>query len=330
MSETAATPFFSVALCTHNGASYIEEQLLSILDQEPAPTQLVVSDDASSDDTIARVRAVAARYPEVQLTVFENSPPLGVTKNFEQAIRACTGDLIALSDQDDVWHAGRLALFAAQFAAHPAVSLLHSDARLVDGAGVPLGHTLSEALGVSTSEVASIHAGDAFSVMLRRNLVTGACTVFRRSLVEFAAPFPPSWVHDEWLGIIAAAVASTDFVEQPTIDYRQHGSNQIGATKLSLRGKFGRMMEPRRDRNARLETNMTVLVDRLQWLGGRVDAGKLSRARAKLEHERMRNSLPEGRLSRIPSVARAFAAGRYGHYSRGPLDAVRDIVQPVG
>jgi len=329
MSEPAPTPHISVALCTHNGASYVEEQLLSILNQEPTPTQLVVSDDASSDDTIARVRAVAARYPAVQLTVFENDPPLGVTKNFEQAIRACTGDLIALSDQDDVWHHGRLAFFAAQFAAHPAVSLMHSDARLVDGAGAPLGHTLAGALGVSAGEVASIHDGDAFSVLLRRNLVTGACTVFRRSLVEFAAPFPPSWVHDEWLGIIAAAVASTDFVEQPTIDYRQHGSNQIGATKLSLAGKFGRMMEPRRDRNARLETNMTVLVDRLQRLGARVSDEKINRALAKLEHERMRNSLPEGRLRRIPSVVRAFAAGRYGRYSRGPLDAVRDVLQPV-
>ncbi|MGJ8722271.1 MAG: glycosyltransferase family 2 protein [Salinibacterium amurskyense] len=329
MSEPASTPRISVALCTHNGASYVEEQLLSILEQQPAPTQLVVSDDASRDDTIDRVRAVAARYPSVQLTVFENTPPLGVTKNFEQAIRACTGDLIALSDQDDVWHPGRLALFAAQFAAQPTVSLIHSDARLVDGAGAPLGHTLSGALGVGAGEVASIHAGDAFSVMLRRNLVTGACTVFRRSLVEFAAPFPPSWVHDEWLGIIAAAVASTDFVEQPTIDYRQHGSNQIGATKLSLAGKFGRMMEPRRDRNARLETNMTVLVDRLQRLGARVSDEKVNRALAKLEHERMRNALPEARFRRIPTVTRAFAAGHYGRYSRGPLDAVRDVLQPV-
>ncbi|MBH0023545.1 glycosyltransferase family 2 protein [Salinibacterium sp. SWN248] len=329
MSAPESTPSISVALCTHNGAAYIEEQLVSILEQQPGPTQLVVSDDASLDDTIVRVREVAARYPAVQLTVFENTPPLGVTKNFEQAIRACTGDLIALSDQDDVWHAGRLALFAAEFVAHPAVALIHSDARLVDGGGAPLGHTLSGALGVSSGEVASIHAGDAFSVMLRRNLVTGACTVFRRSLVEFAAPFPPSWVHDEWLGIIAAAVASTDFVEQPTIDYRQHGSNQIGATKLSLAGKFGRMMEPRRDRNARLETNMTVLVDRLQRLGARVSDDKVNRALAKLEHERMRNALPEGRLRRIPSVARAFVAGQYGRYSRGPLDAVRDVLQPV-
>lgn len=329
MSAPESTPSISVALCTHNGAAYIEEQLVSILVQQPAPKQLVVSDDASSDDTIARVQGVAARYPAVQLVVFENTRPLGVTKNFEQAIRACTGDLIALSDQDDVWHTGRLALFAAEFAAHPAVSLIHSDARLVDGGGAPLGHTLSGALGVSSGEVASIHSGDAFSVMLRRNLVTGACTVFRRSLVEFAAPFPPSWVHDEWLGIIAAAVASTDFVEQPTIDYRQHGSNQIGAMKLSLAGKFGRMMEPRRDRNARLETNMTVLVDRLQWLGARVSDEKVNSALAKLEHERMRNALPEGRLRRIPNVTRAFAAGQYGRYSRGPLDAVRDVLQPV-
>lgn len=329
MSALEPTPSISVALCTHNGATYIEEQLVSILEQVPAPEQLVVSDDASSDETIARVREVAGRYPAVVLTVFENTAPLGVTKNFEQAIRACSGDLIALSDQDDVWHPGRLALFVAGFAAQPAVALLHSDARLVDAAGQTLGHTLAEALGVSAGEVASIHNGDAFSTLLRRNVVTGACTVFRRSLVEFAAPFPPSWVHDEWLGMIAAAVATTDFIEQPTIDYRQHGANQIGATKLTLGGKFGRMMEPRRARNARLETNISVLVDRLQRLGSRVSADTVHRALDKLDHERMRNALPETRMRRIPAVARALVAGHYGRYSRGTLDAVRDLLQPV-
>ncbi|MGV8876253.1 MAG: glycosyltransferase family 2 protein [Rhodoglobus sp.] len=327
VSDSPAT--ISVALCTHNGAAFIEDQLLSILNQSVAPTQLVVSDDASSDGTVGRVREVVGRYPEVRLTVFENDPALGVTKNFEQAIRACDGDLIALSDQDDVWLPGRLQRFAAEFAARPAVVLLHSDARLVDASGAPLGHTLASALGVTAAEVAALNADDGFAVLLRRNLVTGACTVFRRSLVEYAAPFPAGWVHDEWLGVIAAAVSSTDFISEPTIDYRQHGANQIGATKLSVVGKFHRMVEPRRDRNLRLETNMVVLVDRLQRLGTRVSEEKLFRARGKLEHERMRNSLPEGRLRRIPAVTGAVLAGRYHRFSRGPLDALRDLLQPV-
>jgi len=329
MSVPEPTPPISVALCTRNGATYIEEQLLSILEQSIHPTQLVVSDDASTDDTIARVREIAGRYPDVALTVFENDPALGVTKNFEQAIRACTGDLIALSDQDDVWHPARLERFVAAFAAQPSVALIHSDALLVDGMGQSLGHTLAHALGVSAGEVASIHAGDAFSVLLRRNLVTGACTMFRRSLVEYAAPFPAGWVHDEWLGIIAAAVASTDFIDETTIDYRQHGANQIGATKLGLAGKFRRMLEPRRARNARLEPNASVLVDRLQRLGARVSDEKVHRALAKLDHERMRNSLPEARLQRVAPVTGAFFAGHYHRYSRGPLDAMRDILQPV-
>lgn len=326
---TNPTPSISVALCTHNGAAYIEEQLVSILEQDPAPTQLVVSDDASTDDTIARVRDISARYPATQLTVLQNKTALGVTKNFEQAIRACSGELIALSDQDDIWHAGRLALFAATLDARPSVVLVHSDARLVDSAGNPLRHTLADALSVSPADVASIHSGGAFSVLLRRNLVTGACTVFRRSLLEFAAPFPPSWVHDEWLSVIAAAVAGTDYVEQTTIDYRQHESNQIGATKLTFVGKVSRMMEPRRERNERLEKNFSVLVDRLQRLGSRVSEDKLREALAKLDHERMRNALPEARMRRIPAVLGAFVTGKYVRYSRGPLDAIRDILQPV-
>jgi glycosyltransferase involved in cell wall biosynthesis len=330
MSVPKPTPLISVALCTRNGAAYIEEQLASILEQSVIPHQIVVSDDESSDNTIERVREVASRYPGVQLTVFENEPALGVTKNFEQAIRACTGDLIALSDQDDLWYPGRLELFAAEFVARPAVVLLHSDARLVGAAGESLGHSLAQALGVSAAEVKSIHAGDAFSVLIRRNLVTGACAVFRRSLVEYAVPFPAGWVHDEWLGLIAAAVASTGFITEPTIDYRQHSANQIGATKLSLAGKLRRMVEPRRNRNARLEANMSVLVDRLQHLGSRVSDEKVNRALGKLEHERMRNSLPEARVCRISAVTRSFLAGKYHRYSRGLPDAVRDVLQPVG
>ncbi|MEV8253430.1 glycosyltransferase family 2 protein [Rhodoglobus sp. NPDC076762] len=319
----------SVALCTHNGATHVAEQLTSILEQVPAPDEIIVSDDASTDDTLAIVRETAAHYPAVQLTVLQNQEPLGVTKNFEQVIRACRGDLIALSDQDDVWYPGRIALFEREFASRPGVALIHSDANLIAADGSSLGHSLSEALGMSANEVAAIHAGDAFRFLLRRNLVTGACTVFRRSLVEYAAPFPSGWVHDEWLGIIASAVSATDILEQPTIGYRQHGANQIGATKLTLVGKFRRMIEPRRARNERIASNMAVLLDRLQRLGARVDREKVEHMLGKVRHEEMRNGLPENRIRRIRTVSTALVAGNYSRFSRGPLDALRDIVQPV-
>ena len=128
----------SVALCTHNGTRFIGEQMRSICFQTLPPGEIVLSDDASSDDGVAVARAALRECEQarpglsIDLRVIENSPPLRVTKNFEQAALACRGDLIALSDQDDVWHPERLARMAAEFERRPDLLLLHTDARLVN------------------------------------------------------------------------------------------------------------------------------------------------------------------------------------------------------
>jgi glycosyltransferase involved in cell wall biosynthesis len=322
--DTAA-PGISVAMGTHNGAAYLAEQLGSILAQTLPPIEIVLSDDASTDGTVELAqRVVGDRVP---LRVLRNDPALGVTANFEQAASATTGELIALSDQDDAWAPTRLEQVAAAFAARPALTLLHSDARLIDAAGAPLGDTLFGALEVTDTERELVHAGRAFDVLLRRNLVTGATTVFRRELLERALPFPREWVHDEWLAIIAAATGEIDLLEQPLVDYRQHGGNQIGATRLSLRGKFGRLAEPRRARNERLAVNSGILEQRLEQLD--VGAERLAAARGKAAHERFRRALPEVPLLRILPVARQVLRGDYRRYSRARADILRDLVQPV-
>jgi glycosyltransferase involved in cell wall biosynthesis len=316
----------SVALCTHNGAAFVEQQVRSILAQTLVPDEIVLSDDASTDATVALVTALVEPSP-VALTVLENSPALGVTKNFEQAVRACSGDLIALCDQDDSWHPGKLAAAAALFAENSDLLLASSDADLVDGDGAPLGHSLFEALEIADADLDALNSGDAFAVLLRRNLVTGATTVFRRQLVDIAGDFPSAWVHDEWLASMAAAVGRVRMTRERQVDYRQHGANQIGAAKLSLRGKAGRLLEPRASRNARLEARARALVERLQLLGAAVPAPVLAGARGKLDHETLRNSLPANRLRRIAPVVREARSGGYGRYGRGRIDVLRDLVQ---
>src|SRR4030095_7340214 len=108
----------------------------------------------------------------------------------------------------------------APFEARPELLLLHSDASLVDAELAPLGNTLFHALEVQRAELEAIAQGRAFDVFLRRNLVTGATTVFRRSLLDAALPFSDAWVHDEWLAAIAAATACVGGAPEPAIDYR--------------------------------------------------------------------------------------------------------------
>ncbi|MFM9876670.1 MAG: glycosyltransferase family 2 protein [Rhodoglobus sp.] len=325
-------PEISVALCTHNGAEFVREQVESILKQTVPPTQLVLSDDASTDNTVAIVEAAVGGWPEPrpELVVIRNPSPLGVVANFEQAVTRCTGDLIALCDQDDIWMPDKLMRFVALFAAERDLPLAHSDATLVSAEGDPLPHPLLGSLEATPAERERLTNGRSFDALIRRNLVTGATVVFRRTLLDRALPFPRSWVHDEWLAIIAAAVSRTLLIDERLIDYRQHGGNQIGASKPGLADKLGKLREPRSVRNRRLVARSVDVVDRLELLGAAVDPARLTLARAKLAHERWRLALPANPVLRAPRIVGAVLAGRYGRFSRGIRDAARDLVQPAG
>lgn len=319
----------SVALCTHNGERFLGEQLESILTQTLPPGEIVLSDDASSDGTVALAESIILRHPGVELRVLRNGTPLGVTKNFEQAVLATTGDLIALSDQDDVWLPDRLERYAAEFVARPGLLLLHGEAELVDAEGAPMGVRLFDALDTSAWELERIRSGHAFDALIRRNLALGASVVFRRELLEHAVPFPVSWVHDEWLAIIASALGTgtVDYLAEPLLNYRQHGHNQIGAQKLAFRGKLRRLMEPRRERNTRLVSAFNTLEERLASLS--VAPQVVATSREKAEHERVRESYPESRWRRIGPVLREWRTGRYALSGRGMPDVARDLLQPV-
>jgi hypothetical protein len=320
------TAEISVALCTRDGAAFIAAQLRSILAQTVRPREIVLSDDASGDDTVAIAEAlIAAEGQGVDLRVLRNDAPRGVTANFEQAILACRGEYVALSDQDDVWNPDRLATALAVFEARPAIQLVHSDAELIDEQGDRLGVTLFQALEIGQPEVAAIHDGLGLPLLMRRNIVTGATVMVRRELAEAAAPFPAAWLHDEWLAIVAASRGGLDVVAAPLIRYRQHEANQVGAAKLSVAGKFRRMVEPGTGRSARLLARASELAARAPELMPELAAA----AAAKLTHEQLRSSLPTFRPARLAPVLRELASGRYRRFGRGPADAVRDLLQPL-
>jgi glycosyltransferase involved in cell wall biosynthesis len=326
----------SVALCTYNGARFVAEQVRSILAQRPAPIELVVGDDDSTDDTLPiverEVAAARAADPAVttELVMRRHSPGLGVVGNFADALSACRADLIALSDQDDVWAPDKLARLTALFEADARLQLVHTEARLVDAAGAPLGLTLLDALEATPAERAGLQSGDAFAVLLRRNLVTGATVMLRRSLVELAAPLPREWVHDEWLAAIAAAQGphSLRLVPEPLIDYRQHGANEIGARRPTMADRWAKLREPRDARAPLLAERTRLLAERLAVL--EIPAERLALAQAKHAHEARRRDLPRWQPARIPGIIAGLVAGRYGRYSRGAIDVLRDLVQPAG
>lgn len=233
---TAASPRVGVALCTYNGAAYLPAQLDSLLAQDVPVDEVVIGDDGSSDQTLALLQAFTVRAGQqgIRVEVVQHPRNLGYVLNFADALQRCRADILFLCDQDDVWHPGRVRAYLQRFDADPSLQMLYSDARLVDAAGEPLGMNLLQVQGAQPGEHAQCRQGRALDVVLLRNFITGATCALRRTLLARALPIAPRWSHDEWLGIVASLDGGLDYLPQATIDYRQHGGNQIGASQRRL------------------------------------------------------------------------------------------------
>lgn len=325
----------SVALCTRNGARYIEDQVRSICEQTLPPDEIVISDDASSDDTLVRAAAIikqthrAAHQPK--LRILRNEQPLGVAKNFQQAIAACSGELIALSDQDDLWYPQRLEKMFSIFASRCKLLLLHSNARLVDAGGSEIGQGLFHALTVQPFELEWLHNGCAFEVYLRRNLATGATTMFRRQLLAVALPIPSGWLHDEWLAAMASSIGEVDALEEPLIDYRQHSCNMIGARRLSWLEEAKRAFAPRGNTHTQQALKAQSWLNRLEKIsleGIPISQQKIIALRCRLAHQQFRAKLPENRIQRLIPVLREALTGNYSRFGRGLRGVLRDLLEP--
>lgn len=319
----------SVALCTFNGERFIEEQLRSILAQDLPAMEVVVCDDGSTDATVSIIQAVAAANPTATpIRLVHTDRVGGVTRNFDRAIAACRGDIIALSDQDDRWDPLRLQTMVPLLVGHAGPSLVFADAALIDARGETLNGTLQAGLLLSRWECARIDGGRPFDALIRRNVVTGAACAFTRDLYEFATPFPDSWVHDEWLAILAAASGRVVRSSEVLGAYRLHESNQIGLPGTSVRARLTRMLAPRGDRYVQIHDRTVTLVAKLSGEGA--SERVLALARRKEAFESARASYPAGRLGRVLPVLARWVRGDYRRLSsQGGLDVVRDLAQPA-
>lgn len=148
--------------------------------------------------------------------------------------------LIALSDQDDIWHPDRLARGIARLAGSP-LQLVHSDARLVAADGTTVTHP-------SLFRHEGRQRAPRLRDLLGRNTVTGMTALLRPRLAALALPFPQQagihFYHDLWLALLAEATGGIGLIDAPLVDYRQHGNNAVGA--LSRRSRPRRLHLPGR------------------------------------------------------------------------------------
>jgi glycosyltransferase involved in cell wall biosynthesis len=210
----------SIAMATYNGQKYLKEQLDSIYAQTYKNIEVIVADDCSTDETVKILNEYSISYG---LKYYKNEQNLGYVKNFEKAITLCSGDFIALCDQDDVWRADKLEKMFKNIAGN---LLIHSDAKLIDENG----DTLSESYAAIAHKKFRKNTYEYFF----SNDVTGCTTLFKKELLFFALPFPKNMLaHDWWLALCASKEGSIKYLNEPLISYRQHASNQIGAADIS-------------------------------------------------------------------------------------------------
>jgi glycosyltransferase involved in cell wall biosynthesis len=316
----------SVALATFNGETFLARQLASILEQDRVPDEVVIRDDCSSDGTHRIVEAFARDFPG-QVDFAVNPVRRGVTGNFEAALSATTGDLVLLSDQDDVWYRHRVAQAEQAFEADPSLLLLFADARLVDALGQPLGTTQMQSLGMREDEGARIRCGLAFEVFATRNLPLGATVCIRRAVLDDVMPIPASWLHDEWIALIAAAKGRVAYIDAPVIDYRQHGGNVLGAAPRSIRDKVAAVFAPKRDVRSAMVARATVLGERVRAMGAQPRMQSV--CAEMLVHARVRGGLPGTRALRIVPILREAVSGRYTRCSTGWRAMVVDLLRPI-
>lgn len=320
----------SIAMCTYNGAEFLPAQLESIMAQSRRPDEIVICDDGSTDQTTAILNQFASASSVAKIHINKNN--LGTIKNFEQAIGMCTGDVIALSDQDDVWRHDKLQMIDETFRNNPTAGLVFSDAEIVDENLKPLNRRMWNEVGFDAHKRKLVANGRALEVLLPGWTVTGATMAFRSNFTKLSLPIPTeiAMIHDGWIALTIAAVAPVVMIDEPLIKYRQHERQQIGApTRTQASTDRGGIEAALRRRNnvADLHKILTTLAERLSANAHLYDTrSALSFVSDYSFHLNVRANLPQRRLNRVPSILRELLSLRYHEYANGFKSAAKDLV----
>lgn len=199
----------SVCIPTYNGEQYIREQIDSILCQLGDQDEIVISDDSSSDRTLEIIR----NLDDARIRVFAGQKFGSVVKNIEVAITQAEGDIILLSDQDDVWAPNKVEKMVEALAD---ADVVVSDCIVVD----------KELSLLHSSYFAHRNSGVGLAKNLLINTYLGCCIGFRASVRKKLLPFPKKIpMHDMWIGMVGELFYRTRFIEEKLMYYRRHEQN---------------------------------------------------------------------------------------------------------
>lgn len=202
----------SIAMATYNGEKYILEQLESFVMQTRQPDELMITDDCSTDGTVNILKNFQKNAP-FTVKIYINDTNLGYTQNFNKALQLCSGDLVFLSDQDDVWFDEKLEYMVNLIKQHPTKSVFMCDTEFTNELLSPSGITKQMQIKRLRGKL--------------NGFVTGCCIMVKKDFLDQILPIPKSFQgHDNWIVNIADALNQRYVDGQVLQYYRRHGSNE--------------------------------------------------------------------------------------------------------
>lgn len=214
-----SNPLVSIALCTYNGERFLQQQLDSLVNQSYDNLEIIAVDDKSTDNTLAILKMYETKYKF--LKIHQNETNIGFRLNFETALLKCSGEFLALCDQDDIWDLDKIKVQVENINEN---TLVYHDSALIDSNGLKLNKNISD--------VINMYSGNKHHYFLFENCISGHTCLFSRSLLKDLLPLPETVYHDRWLGFIATLRGNVLYLDQTLVDYRQHSSSTTDILRL--------------------------------------------------------------------------------------------------
>lgn len=227
-----------ILLAVWNGAAYLPQQLDSILAQDTPEWRLILSDDGSTDGSPALLEDYARAHPE-KIVLHHSGQRFGSAKaHFLHLMRQCDVSYAFFCDQDDVWHADKIrrTMEAIQQAelAHGKYTpiLVFTDLRLVDESLQTIAPSLTRYQRRPVDDLD-------YRSLLLQNVVNGCTVGCNRALMDLAGLCDDDEalpMHDGWLAAVAARFGRIVYLDEATVDYRQHSRNSVGGADVRSAG----------------------------------------------------------------------------------------------
>jgi glycosyltransferase involved in cell wall biosynthesis len=203
----------SVCMAVYNGQRYLNPQLQSILKQLRDFDELIIINDCSVDNSWQ----ILNNCQDSRIKLFNNQNNLGVIKTFEKSLSKATGDIIFLSDQDDLWLPQKVEKILEVFRLYPENTLVLSDAQIIDSNDNIIAESFFKIRGKFTD--------NPFGNWVKSKY-HGCTLAFRREMLDLFLPFPDDTpMHDIWIGIINSIYGKTFYINEPLIQHRRHDRN---------------------------------------------------------------------------------------------------------